>query len=285
MSERSIAVWHSDTHAGLKVALMNPETVLFDEDEHGDAVPYHPSLTASQEYLWRLYERNIEKVKEISGKSPILVGHLGDECNGNKYPRLLVSTRLSDQIVMADWNARPWFELPNVKYYRQVVGTEAHNFGEGSSPILLVQILTSRYPGIDISNCYHGLINFKGVTMDVAHHGPGPGSRDWLKGNVARYYLRDVMLRDLKRGQVPPRLVLRGHYHTPVYEYLEDTGCISELYVLPSYSMFGDHALQVTQSKDRICHGLIVFEIEDGKILRTHRLYEELDVRTREEIE
>jgi hypothetical protein len=284
MSDRSIAVFHSDTHAGMKFALLNPETVLEMEDEKGNLVPWTPELTASQKYLWKIYTEQVEEAFRIADGAPMLVGHLGDECDGNKYPQSKVSSRLSDQIVMADFNARPWFKYPQLKFYRQVVGTQAHNFGEGSSGLLLCNMLWARYPGIDIKPLYHGLLTFGGVSIDYAHHGPYPGSRDWLKGNVARFYLRDLMIRSIKRGENPPRLVLRGHYHQSVHEMLEDSGYLSELYVLPSYSMLNDHAVQATQSADEISHGLVVFEIEDGKILREHRLYKKLDIRTKEEL-
>lgn len=281
---RTIGVFHTDTHAGLKVALLNPETVLFAEDEAGNLVPWRPSLTASQEYLWKLYQGNIVDAISIADKAPMLVGHLGDECNGNKYPQMLVSTRMADQVIMADYNARPWFGYAGLKHYRQVIGTQAHNFGEGSSGLLLCETLSARYPGVDIKPLYHGLLTYEGITIDYAHHGPFPGSRIWLRGNSPRFYLRDLMLRSIMRGEAPPRLVLRGHYHYPVYEKLEEQGYVSELYLLPSYSMFNDHSIQATQSADEISHGLIVFEFEDGKILREHRLYKKLNIRTREVI-
>lgn len=275
----------SDSHAGMKLALMNPETVLFEEDENGEIVPYTPTLTASQDYLWdKVYVPSFLRTIDIAAGDDIVILHLGDECNGKKYPSLLVSTRESDQITIADYNMRPWFELPNVKAFRQVVGTEAHNFGEGSSALVLCQIFTARYPGVDIKPLYHGLLEVNGVTIDYAHHGPGPGNRNWLAGNVARFYLRDLMLGEIISGNKPPDLVLRGHYHTPVHEPLEIKNHKSELFVLPSFSMMGDHSIQVTQSKFEITHGFLVVEIIDGQIIKHHRLYETRDTRTKEVI-
>ena len=51
-ARRLVVVLLSDTHAGQKLALLNPETVL--SDEHGE--PYTPGLTTTQQYLWELYE-------------------------------------------------------------------------------------------------------------------------------------------------------------------------------------------------------------------------------------
>jgi hypothetical protein len=67
-----------------------------------------------------------------------------------------------------------------------------------------------------------------------------------------------------------------------VYEYLEMKNYFSELFILPSYSMLNDHAMQATQSQNELTHGMLVIEIEDGKVLRKHRLYETIDVRTQE---
>lgn len=283
-SNRKILAVISDTHGGLKVALMNPATVLFAEDENGNLQPYQPSLNAQQVYIWRTYTAQIQQLRDIADSSPIVAFHLGDECNGNKYPQMLVSDRISDQITIADYNARPMLELPGMTAYRQVIGTQAHNFGQGSSAHLLVQILQARYPKLDIKPEYHGLVDVGGTTHDIAHHGPYPGSRDWLKGNVARFYLRDLMIREIKHGRRPPDMVHRGHYHTPVHEVLEDTGFTSELYVYPSFSMFTDHSMQATMSQNEITHGFNVFEIEDGKITARHMLHATLDVRTVEKL-
>lgn len=287
-TRRTVQVVISDTHAGFKLALMNPDTTLFSEDERGNPVPWQPALTQSQEHLWALYTRNIEDALAIANGSEMMVLHLGDACNGNKYMQGLVSTRLSDQAVMADYNMRPFFQYKNLKHFRQVLGTQAHNAGEGSLELILTQLLQARYPQVDVKPLYHGQLKFNGVVTDYSHHGPHPGTRNWLTGNTARFYLRDLMQREIMSGVIPPDLVLRGHYHTPVYEYLEANmsgqRVSSELFVLPSYSMFNDHATQATQSNNELTHGMLVFEIEDGEILRTHRLYEKVDVRTVEEI-
>ena len=280
----AVQVAISDTHGGCKLALMNPETVLFAQDERGNLVPFTPELTATQVYLWKLYQRTMaDALQIIDGRETMLL-HLGDECHGIKYPQSLVTTRLADQMLIADYLLRPWCEHKNVEHFMLVIGTQAHNAGEGSTALTLCHMLEARYGGCDVMPLYHGLLNFYGVVTDYAHHGPFPGSRNWLKGNVARFYLRDLMQREMLAGRRPPDLVLRGHYHQPVYEYLEDHGNKSELYLLPSWCAINDHAQQATQSQNEITFGLLVNEIEDGKILRSHRMYETLDIRTVEVI-
>lgn len=281
-TRRTVLVVVSDTHGGFKLALMNPATQLFSEDEYGNLSPWQPALTKSQEYLWKIYTEQAGKAFEIADGREMMVLHLGDACHGYKYPQGLVSTRMSDQAVIADYNARPWFEYPQLKYFRQVIGTQAHNGGEGSLELILANYLSARYPGVDIKPFYHGNMMYNGVMVDCAHHGPHPGTRNWLIGNTARFYLRDLMQREIMNGNKPPDIVLRGHYHSPVYEYLESGKRESRLYVLPSYSMYNDHATQATQSQNEITHGMIVFEMEDGRVTATHRLYNKIDIRTTE---
>jgi hypothetical protein len=278
----TVEVVTSDKHGGFKLALMNPETVLFAEDEVGNLMPWQPSLTKSQKYLWELYSRNVQAAIDIADGREMLALDLGDACHGVKYPQGLVSTRLSDQSVIAEYNTRPLFAYQKLKMYRQVIGTQAHNAGEGSLELILAELLQARHPRVDVKPLYHGNLNFAGVVTDCAHHGPHPGSRNWLRGNTARFYLRDLMQREIMDGKKPADLVLRGHYHTPVYEYLEMKNYFSELFILPSYSMLNDHAMQATQSQNELTHGMLVIEIEDGKVLRKHRLYETIDVRTQE---
>jgi hypothetical protein len=279
---RTILAVISDTHAGNTGGLLNPNTTLYAEDEEGNPYPWQPELNASQRYLWELYTENIRKVEAWAAGDEVVVLHTGDECQGDKYKQLLVSTRLSDQIEIAYYNLLPWYDLPNLKAMRVVAGTQAHNFGEGSAAVLVAKLLAKEEPRVSTLPLYHGLLTVNGVVVDYAHHGPHPGSRDWLKGNVARYYLRDLMTREIKKRRRPPDLVLRGHFHTPVHEYLEDCGYASRLFILPSYCMIGDHGRQVTRSQYEITHGTLAFEIVDGRIVGEKRLYKTIDIRTKE---
>lgn len=275
---RHILAVISDTHCGSKLALMNPETVLYSEDENGDLAPYHPRMTASQTYLWRLYTSAIEYTRRLAADDPVYLVHLGDEVDGIKFPQSQVSTRMSDQVIIASGVLNPWFAL-NLKAVRVVIGTQAHNYGEGSSVHLLCKMMP------DIAQpLYHALLDVEGVTLDVAHHGAYPGGRNWLRGNSARFYLRDLMQVEIMRGRKPPDVVLRGHYHNPVYEYLETERYKSRIYVLPSWSMISDHAIQATRSAHMVTHGILLLEIADGRIVRDHRLYSTIDVRRREKL-
>lgn len=281
---RIIFVALSDTHAGSKYALMNPKVTLYATDEFGNPQPYTPALTASQEYLWGCYQNDIRSVLDLAHGDPIVVLHNGDMTQGNKHLALLVSDRISDHVAIAVENMRPWFELPNLAAFRICIGTAAHNFNMGAAELLAFQQIKAVYPQKNIGICYHGILDIGGVAIDYAHHGPGPGIRDWLKGNVARLYLRDVMYNDILAHTAPPDLVLRAHYHDYVTEVVYADGRHSRIVITPSYSMLDDYAQQAVRSQSYVSNGLIAFEIKDRKLSEPYEFYRKIDVRTREEL-
>ena len=279
---RTIQVVISDMHAGASVALMNPEVVLQEEDEGGNIVDYNPKMTPTQEYLWEFWQQCIRDVMRIANGDEVAIWMNGDECQGVKHHALLVSDRPSNQIIIAAANMAPWLDYDNVKILRVIVGTEAHTMLSGTSAYLVQQMLAARYPNKDIKTMYHNLVTYNGLVSDFAHHGPPPGARGWLRGNIARYMLRDLMTREIMHGNKPPDIYWRGHYHTPVFEYLETGDYASRLYVTPSWTFVGDHARQATRSEYEITHGLVALEIVDGKITGEHRMYKTAEIRTKE---
>lgn len=275
----------SDTHGGFKLGLLNPKTILEDEDEEGNIIQYSPELNNTQKYLWDdVYLPAVDKLKELAGDDEIILAHIGDPTHGNKYISEQVSTRLSDQIDIALFNLLPLCQLDNVSTIRIVKGTGSHEFGEGSAPILIQRLLSKAFPNKSIKAVNHGLMEIDGFEVDYAHHGPYPGSRDWLRGNVARYYLRDLMYQSINSGMRPPNLVLRGHYHQYVREWLSMNGNESWLVILPSMCMLSFYTRQATRSAFRSTNGLVAFEVEDGQLREAHFFGKTMDIRTKETI-
>jgi hypothetical protein len=280
----------SDTHGGHKLGLLNPETTLQQEDESGNLVPWVPKLTDVQEYLWSLYMDHIAEVSAFAGGDKLVLIHNGDATQGTKYQDHLVSTRVADQIVIGVQNLRPWFELADVNWARLTKGTSSHVLGEGSSEILITESLRSLYPNADIGVLYHGLLDVDGVEADYAHHGPYPGSRNWLRGNVARYDVRSYMLDELSSGRTPARLLLRGHYHQwipPESLSLEFMGEVytTTLVMTPSYCGMGAHGHQATRSAFAQTFGMVAIEIVDGKLGEIRVFKETVDLRTKERLD
>lgn len=287
--KRFVFVALSDTHAGHIYGLLNPETRFKEFDEEGEAYDYYPRLTKSQEYLWDLYTEHINKIREIAKGDPIIVLHNGDLTIGIKYPRQMSFTAISNQIIAACYNLYPLFELPNLKAVRLTYGTQSHELWEGTAPRLVMAKLESKYNGKDVRLVKHGLSEIGDLTFDYAHHGPYPGSRKWLEGNVARYYLRDLMMRKILSGLKPPKIVMRAHYHTPIEEKLtlkaDGKFYRSYLFITPSYQLLGDYALQKTQSIDSVTNGSLVLVCEgDNLIEEPIWLTKHSDIRTKEKI-
>ena len=276
----------ADSHGGNRLGLLNPATTLEMEDEAGQLVPWTPSRTEVARYLWDLYVLDLDNCIALADGDEITVLHVGDVTQGKRYADAWVSTRMADQFVIAEDNLAPWFEYENVKVVRLIKGTGSHVFGEGSGEILVARALQQRFPDRDVKAMYHGWLDVAGVRVDAAHHGPGPGIRDWTSGNQMRYYMKSLADTEYKRGRWPPRLVLRAHYHTWKRETVRDTlggePWQGDIMLVPSYCGMGDYARRATRSAWVQVHGLVAFEIAYGKLIEVHPFVHELDLRTEE---
>ena len=287
---RATLVAITDKHGGNALGLMNPDTVFYKKNKRGDLEEYTLPINDTQEWLWEVYGKIIKRAKQTAKRSdsPLFVIDLGDQTQGFKYHTELVSTSLADQILIAKANLMPWYNLKRLKAVRLIAGTASHEFEEAGSTVLVSRNLKDKYPDIDTRPMFHGLFDFGGVTIDAAHHGPNDSSREWLKGNSARYYLRDLMTREIMSGREPPKLVLRGHYHVRIYETLRiwtETKCYqSHIIVGPPLCAFGDYARQITRSAFQVTVGGVIIEVVDGKILEPEFISETIDVRTKEKL-
>ena len=289
-TKRLIVALVADTHAGHKLAVQHPELELM--DEHGET--YTPTLdTEFQKFLNDLYQKHIDDVADLADGCPVLLTHNGDITHGEAFARHLSLVTLHDQIESAYWNLRRWYEHPRIHLAgaRILFGTEVHNNGAGTSEAEVCRRLQLAYPDVDTRIAYHSEIAFsrqQGQKLDLAHHGPFPGSRKWLEGNSAGWKLKDAMLKELLDGLTPPRVYARAHYHTyvSVQQRVQAGGVehVSDLIILPSYSGVDDYVRKVTQSKTKIQNGLVALEFERG-FRKAHPLYEETDIRTREELD
>lgn len=281
--KRSILLVFSDPHGGHKLGLCNPETVLEDDTSGDKSV----EINDAQTRLWEIYTGGINEVKSLAGKDPVYAICLGDITHGTKHIQEQMSTRLSDQLLIAKANFLPLFEIKTLKMLRMVKATDAHELGEGSSAITVASMLQDKFPKVDIRTIYHGLLRLNGLFIDYSHHGPPPGSRRWLEGNEARLYLRSIMMTEIEAGHIPPHLILRGHVHQYIKEYL----CLqangreyeSWLTIIPSLDLISGFARQVAKSPYRIKNGIVAYEILNERIHDIHFFGNTLDVRTIEE--
>ena len=281
MNRKIIAI-EADWHSNNRYGLLNPETLLYSDDD-GE---FEPSVVPVQKFLWELRQQNLEFLKEIAGKDDIYFIHLGDPAQGFKHSTEYVSDTLANQQAITIANARPVFDIPNVKVGRFVIGTEAHEGVGGSHTRMLYELLQAEYPDVDIAALYHSFIDFDGTTFDCTHHGPTTGIRTWTEGNQLRAYLKDIMITDHMNDRVPPRYVFRGHVHRRAWETvriaLDRDFLISDIIVVPSMCDMGAFARQITRSENRITNGMVVMELIDGMVIDIHWLTVTRDMRKRE---
>lgn len=282
---RKIIAVLSDTHGGHKLGLCVPEVKL-QNLENGTVYEFYPELTESQKFMDQVYTWGIDETIKLAEKDDIILLHDGDPTHGKAPFLQTMTTRMSDQILIAQANIERWLQYKNVKTVRFAVGTGIHELGEGSSSILISNYLLGKYPKIDIGVVYHGLLDINGFLIDYAHHGPFTGSRKWLEGNELRYYLRSIMMGEIMEGRTPPHLVLRGHYHVYRKEYLEicANGNVYESYalVLPGFTFKDDYTRRATRSEFKQTVGMMAFEIINGHLYKTHKFTQTVDIRTRE---
>jgi hypothetical protein len=274
----------ADAHCGHKLGLLNPETVLV-----GSEGLWTPGLTEVQRYLWSWLEKcRADLLDRLRGKQRVILVHDGDLGQGSAFPHTLVSIEPKDQVMIAAAMLRPWLNIPNVVALRIMAGTDAHSMGASSIEVLVAEILAHEFPNKDVKVAWHMRLTLAGLLFDVAHHGPMAGSRTWLRGNVARSYLRDRMERDFRRGYAVPRVYARAHAHD--FLYIEDElegvpgGCRSGLLLLPSFCGLSDHGRKSTQSAPELVTGMVFADVRDGLLVDVHPMVQQLDLRTAEEL-
>lgn len=277
---RRIIAGMADSHSGFELGLTNPETVIM--DKKGNDIPI--TINETQTFLWEVFTQGIEDIKKLAGKDEIVPLHVGDIAHGIKHPAELIDTRAANQATYAYYSMLPFYRLKNVKTVGLAIGTGAHNLGEGSMEVLIRDRFRAEYPKVNTQVFYHGLANMDGYQIDLAHHGPGPGTRNWLTGNVARLYLQSLIQDELDAGSKPPDLVLRAHFHQYVKQWFSKTheGVEYEswLVIMPPLCIPGDWTHQATKSVYRIKPGIIAFEVINGKLIDIYPFTNTLDIRT-----
>lgn len=280
---RLVINFFADIHCGSRLALLPPGTTLYSIGMTGEKEPWYPSLTPAQEELWHLYSGHIEKVMDFADGDPVCLAVVGDVCQGDKHRDEIVVSDIPNQVTIACKAIEEWLVHPNVTHIRLAAGTDAHEFTESSATRLLAEYLSLKYPKVDISWAYHELLEVDRVTIDFSHHGPGSGKRKYLEMNNASWYLRDIMLRELLKGNKPPDLVIRADKHSfgacghtiVIGERLVS----SDMIVIPSYQTLTGFARRVTQSAYEVYHGMVAVEVIDGEISRIKPFIKQYDLR------
>lgn len=265
--KRTILWGISDPHAWYRLGLLNPETQITDPTTSNKS---GVTLNSWQQFLWEVYQHGKEEVSKLAGKDPIHAWSVGDVTHGNKHISEQISTQVSAQIEAAYYNFLPMLQIRNLKTFRLAVGTAGHVFGEGSSDILVTNMVRVNFPKLDVRVVYHGQMCVEGVRVDYAHHGPGVGGSPWTKGNSLRTYLRKMLMDDVARNRPTSDLVLRGHYHEYVREWTSYQDHSTWGIIMPPMCFPGDYAQQAMKSLIYVSPGTVAIEIINGRV---HDIY------------
>ena len=282
-AQRRIAAILADTHGGHVLGLLNPATLLVREADDGQAELWTPEPTETQRQLTRCLNKFTQEMVEFVGGDEVLVIHDGDATQGDVFNHTIPDTTLEDQRTIAYYNLLPLVQLPTCRAARLITGTGIH-VPEAAEARIAAKLAEAT--GKDIQAVHHERLSISGVVFDISHHGPPPGSRDWLFGNVATLYLRDRVDRDRRLGKEPADVYVRGHDHRwveiTINEEWEGVYRTYRLVVLPSLCGLGEYARKVTRSEPSLDVGMGLFEIVGGKLVDVKPLKETWDLRTEE---
>jgi len=279
----SLSTWLyvlSDLQTGHKLGILSPYTVL--PDIFGNDT-YRPALNEVQRWIWDTYMAGLDKSKMIIGGEDAAAIVNGD-INHGAYLEQLWTESVSEQIKAAEFVLDPLVNQDNLKIVRTVMGTNRHTFGTGSSEKTVADNLKTKYPTKDIRVVMYGLLDLDGARIDYRHKGPGPGCREWLKGDNARRYAKDVIEIEVKHGNVPPNLILRSHFHEPIIERVNHLGYTTTIIItpalfVPDYWTLSNVTYIITETV-----GFMLVELRDGNVHNITQLTDTIDMRTKEAI-
>jgi hypothetical protein len=288
--KRTIIGIRGDTQGGHSGGLLNPDTLLPDMeiDEEGNVVTgwRHVELRPIQKRLWQWHSQDLEDIKKLASGDPIVWLEMGDLTQGNVFRDDLSIVSMSEQWHVSRFNTMPLLELPNVKAMYVTRGTGVHVWGEGSTETMLVTQLRREYPKINIAITSHWLLDLDGFTLDIAHHGPGAGIRNWTRGNAFELYAKSVMLDDIDVRQTHPSALVRAHRHEFIYRrpihQVKNRVWEMPSFISPPYCFIGDHAQKVMNSPSWMGVGMLALEVINGKLHDWHPFTHFVDLRARE---
>lgn len=202
----------SDMHAGSTVALC-PPTLHLD-----DGGVYHASKF--QRWLWQSWLAYWDRITVLRKrhKADLYVILNGDLVEGHHHRNThIVANNPNAQAHAVNAMMRVPLDLKPERLF-VVRGTEAHAGSEGSSEERIADGLRRDKrpivgdPESGTASWWHLRLEVNDVLIDVTHHGR-TGGREHTRAGAASLHAHDILLSHVKRGERPPDLCLRGHWH------------------------------------------------------------------------
>jgi hypothetical protein len=283
MPRRTVLAVPAETHCGSPVGLCPPGPWALVGG--GSYVP-----NKIQQVIYAQWLESWQRVAVLRQGSPaarLIVVHAGDAVEGVHHQTTqLLSLRRDEHVYLHADCMRTGLEIAGFDPQTgdsliYVGGTMAH-VGEGFEQEELLARLLGAYlqmempappgeegapggPGRLVWDHLRGRIN--GVLFDIAHHGPPPGARNWLRGNNLRLMLRSIYLDSLEQNLELPRYWVRAHRHRWVMPevFRGERGTI-EGFLTPCFQAMTHHGERVA-GHEMLSHiGMLIFVIEpDGR--------------------
>lgn len=264
----------SDTHCGSVVGLMPGA---------GSWVMANGGSYTRNKIQDIIYEQWLEcwqMVADMRKRSRLVIIHAGDATEGIHHETTqIVSNRIDEQerihvaAMLEAMKISKFNEKRGDRMY-YIGGTPTHVLPGQQSEERIARVLATvpKLPGNNAGNDGRYLWDrwrmwINGVLFDVAHEGPHPGSRAWLRGNTLRWVLRSMYFDCLEHKLEMPRYWIRAHRHrwVPPERHRGEAGTI-EGFLTPCFQGPTEYVFQ-RFSMEFLSHiGMLVFIVEpDGR--------------------
>ena len=165
----------SDQQTGHKQGLVNPSSEL----EEDVPIPVYPMAQS----LWDITENVRAYINENCKKYDKWLINLGETTQGNKLTEDLLTAEMHLQFKWAAETMYPFLDMKGMKGARFLQATSWHEYGDGSSSKLMVEMLKAKYPKLDIQQMNQSRMSVDDVLLEWTHHGSATSKRKYLEGN------------------------------------------------------------------------------------------------------
>jgi hypothetical protein len=163
--------------------------------------------------MWRKWLDYCGKVRQRAkdvGAAGIVVALNGDIVDGDHHRTTQVMTHNeTTQMRLAYDVLKHLIEDAGPCYVMR--GTEAHVGGSGRMEEKIAEDIDAVKHG-DNYSAFHRYIEVHGTRINLAHHGK-LGGLQWTKANGAHSLAGEILISYADRGEKPPHLVFRAHFH------------------------------------------------------------------------
>lgn len=248
-------VFINDTHVGSTTGMMPKLGVTLK-----DGVPL--GLSPLQKESSQHFEKVWKRLKKKGLPIALFLG--GDLIEGNHH---LTTEAWSNPEAHID-AALDLLRAPAnmAKYIFAVSGTPSHIGSQGSADDRIAKELGATEVYGRRCN-YHIRVKVFGVKVDLAHHGPSRGKRNWNRENQLRLYAKSILMTDVANGREAPDVIVRAHRHQKVECQVEYEGYKAWSFLSPAWQWRTEYGHIVSGEDSVASVGALIVYIKKGKVV------------------